>query len=184
MESVFPKYNEEQIGVLDKENVIFSSYPNEERPRYENQSKQKMNDFNELISKTVNDYIVNIKKLYDSLIEYKSNLSSNDTYDNFKYDLLQVDTSIRYLTRLSYEVQSETIKLNQNMESTKTSISDEEKKHGNMMGVYLDDKKVINSSTIMINNSVDSYKSQYISNCIMFVGIIIISIYLVKVFKR
>ena len=111
-------------------------------------------------------------------------MSSNDTYDNFKYDLLQVDTSIRYLTRLSYEVQSETIKLNQNMESTKTSISDEEKKHGDMMGVYLDDKKVINSSTIMINNSVDSYKSQYISNCIMFVGIIIISIYLVKVFKR
>jgi hypothetical protein len=184
MESVFPKYNEEQMGVLDKENLLFSSYPNEERPTYESQAKQKMNHYNDLISKTVNDYIVNIKKLYDSLIEYKLNLSSYDTYDNYKYDLLQVDTSIRSLTTLSYEIQNETMKLNKNMESTKTSISDEENKHGKMMGVYLDDKKVINSSTIMINNAVDSYKSQYISNCIMFVGIIIISIYLVKVFKR
>ena len=70
------------------------------------------------------------------------------------------------------------------MEGAKALIVTEEKKRSKLAKIYVDEQPIDNSSSIMISNSVENYKSQYISNWIMFIGIIIISISLVKVFKK
>ena len=119
-----------------------------------------------------------------NFIKYKLNPTSSNDYNAFIQSQVETDTITNSMQALFYQIQDENMILQKNLKHSKMLIIKEEKKRTKLKRIYVDEQPIDNSSSIMISNSVENYKSQYISNWIMFIGIIIISISLVKVFKK
>jgi len=165
-------------------NGKLASYTDAIRPQYEEEAKLKITQNTEKINTFFHQYISNINELMKNFITYKLNSTSNNDYDKFIQSQVSTDALTNSMQTLSYQIQDDNMKLKKQMEGAKALIVTEEKKRSKLAQIYVDEQPIDNSSSIMISNSVENYKSQYISNWIMFIGIIIISISLVKVFKK
>ena len=87
------------------------------------------------------------------------------------------------LTQISYSIQSETANMSSQTAGKKSMISKEKIYHSALLGKENDITKSDNSSSQLIDESVEMYKSQYIDNCILIFGIIILLIMTYKLYK-
>jgi len=169
--------------VSDKE-LGLASYTNQERPEYEVVASEQVVKNNEQLHIFLQKFNLNIGELMTDYSNYKLNPGVSSYYNKFVHSQLTIDEISKSTNSFSYHIQNDNAKLNQNMAHTKSLIQKEEVKRKRLMKKYAYVEPVEHSSSIMINSSVENYKSQYMSNWIMFIGVIIISISIVKVFKE
>jgi hypothetical protein len=139
------------------------------------QNRDKIDTIYQRFTSAINEYMKNY-------VQSKLDTESFEKNKDFINSQLTVDTLTQKMQTLSYNIQNDTVTLNKNMSGLKTKIQNEETMQQNLINNYSYNIPIDNTSSLMINNSIENYKSQYISNWIMFIGIIIIFICLVKLF--
>jgi len=158
------------------------SYSEVERMPFEIYATNKLQQNRDKIDTLYQRFTGSINEYMKNYVQYNLDTTSYDKYNIFINNRVEVDSLTKIMQTLSYEIQNDTVTLNKNMSGVKTLIKNEKIKQQKLIKQESYDIPVDNSSSLMISNSVENYKSQYISNWIMFIGIIIISICLVKMF--
>jgi len=139
------------------------------------QNRDKIDTIYQRFTSAINEYMQNY-------VQTKLDNESLKKNTDFINSNLTVDTLTQKMQTLSYNIQDDIVTLNNSISVLKTKIRDEEIRQQKLINDYSYNIPIDNSSSLMINNSIENYNSQYISNWIMFIGIIIIFICLVKLF--
>ena len=141
-----------------------------------NEIYEKIDEINRQFISSLGDYV-------DSYINYLLNPSSNtylNTYQNNK--TIAINNKDK-LTQLSYSIGTNISNMVLASSETKNMISDEDKYYKKLLKKINNIKGTDNGSSLLINESVELYKSQYIDNSILIVWIIAFSVILYTMYK-
>jgi len=146
-------------------------------------NKTNINKIYEKIDSTNKKFISSLKEYLDSYVNYLLNPSSNTYWNTYQMNDSIVKNNKNELTQISYGIQSETANMSSQTSGKKSMISQEQTYHNTLLGKENDITKSDNSSSQLIDESIEMYKSQYIDNCILIFGIIILLIMTYKLYK-
>ena len=142
-----------------------------------------INKIYEKIDETNRKFIGSLKEYVESYINYLLNPESNTYWDTYQKNKTIAIYNKDKLTELSYSIGNDTSKMARATSDKRNFISDEEKYYKNLLNKINNIKSSDNSSSLLINESVELYKSQYIDNTILIVGIIAFIIILYTMYK-
>ena len=131
-----------------------------------------VNKIYEKIDETNRQFMGSLKEYAESYKNYLLNPESNTYWDTYQKNKATAIYNKDKLTQLSYTIGNETSKMASDTSQKRNLISDEEKYYKNLLNKINNIKSTDNSSSLLINESVELYKSQYIDNTILIVGII------------
>jgi len=146
-------------------------------------NKINVNKMYEKIDSTNKKFFSSLKEYVDSYVNYLLNPTSNTYWNTYQMHDSIVKNNKNELTQISYSIQGETANMSSQTASKKSMISNEQTYHNTLLGKEDDINKSDNSSSQLIDESVEMYKSQYIDNCILIFGIIILLIMTYKLYK-
>ena len=169
--------------ILNKLLTFLSDFKSEDAA-FDSTTKSKIEKTINKITILIEQFHNNIKDLYTAFVNYYINKDSFEDFSRLNDAKVLINDIIA-----QFEVVTNSIKTD--IQETKTQYSKIYSVAGKSIQ-QLNDKstsiqknmEVINTTNLMIDNSVDTYKSQYISNWIMIIGIILISSYLLKTFIK
>jgi hypothetical protein len=145
-------------------------------------NREYVNKIYEKIDETNRKFAGSLKEYVESYINYLLNPSSTYwvTYQtNQSTAVFNKDN----LTKISYSIQSDTAKLASQTSEKKNRINNEEKTYKSLLKKINNINSVDNSSALLIDESTELYKSQYIDNSILIFGIIVLLVVLYKLYK-
>ena len=155
-----------------------------QRPEYEVEAFKQVEQNTDQIFFLFQQFISNLSELSNAYIQYQMDTTDNTNYNKFNNLKSIVQNAIDGMQSLSYQIQTDNMVFNGELYKIKELIKVEETKQTEMTEKYRFIQPLDNTSSLLIEDATDEYKSQYLSNWIMFIGIIIIIISLVKVFKK
>lgn len=137
----------------------------------------------EKIDETNRQFISSLGDYVDSYVNYLLNASSNTYWDTYQNNKTIAINNKDKLKQLSYSIGSDTSNMLVASSETKNMISDEDKYYKKLLKKINNIKGTDNGSSLLINESVELYKSQYIDNSILIVGIIAFIVILYTMYK-
>lgn len=146
-------------------------------------NKNIVNKIYEKIDSTNKKFFSSLKEYIDSYVNYLLNPSSNIYWNTYQTHDSIVKNNKNDLTQLSYSIQSEISNMSLKTNEKKNIINKEKMYNNRLVGEINNIDKSDNSSSQLIEESVEMYKSQYIDNCILIFGIIVIIIMTYKLYK-
>ena len=158
-------------------NNIFSYLGNNTLKKdYSNKIYEKIDETNRQFISSLGDYV-------DSYINYLLNPSNTywDTYQKNKTTAIYNKDKLR---QLSYSIGNDTSNMVSVTSEKRNMISDEDNYYKDLLNKINNIKGSDNSSSLLINESVELYKSQYIENSILIVGIIAFIVILYTMYKQ
>jgi hypothetical protein len=141
-----------------------------------NEIYEKIDEINRQFISSLGDYV-------DSYINYLLNPSSNTYFDTYQKNKSIAINNKDKLTQLSYSIGNNTSNMLLASSEKKNMISDEDKYYKKLLKKITNIKGSDNGSSLLINESVELYKSQYIDNSILIVGIIAFIVILYTMYK-
>jgi len=146
-------------------------------------NKNYINKIYEKIDETNRKFIGSLTEYIESYINYLLNPGSNTYWDTYQKNKTMAIYNKDKLTELSYSIGINTSNMARATSEIRNLISDEDKYYKNLLNKINNIKTSDNSSSLLINESVELYKSQYIDNTILIVGIIAFIIILYTMYK-
>ena len=145
-------------------------------------NREYVNKIYEKIDETNRKFAGSLTEYVESYMNYLLNPSSTHwtTYQSTQATAVFNKDN---LMKLSYSIQSDTAKLASQTSAKKSRINDEEKSYKSLLKKINSINSVDNSSSLLMDESTELYKSQYIDNSILIFGIIVILIVLYKLYK-
>jgi hypothetical protein len=175
--------DDEYKKVLNNFFTFLSDFKSEDTA-FEGATKTKIEKYINKITVLIEQFHNNIKDLYTAYVNYYTDTSSYEAFSNLNDAEVLINDIIAQFEVITNNIQSDIqevkTKYSQTYSDANKSIQDV-----NYQSTSINrNMEVINTTNLMIDNSVDTYKSQYISNWIMIIGIILISTYLIKIFTN
>jgi len=145
-------------------------------------NKEYVTKIYEKIDETNRKFAGSLTEYVESYINYLLNPSST-YWVTYQTNQATAVFNKDNLMKLSYSIQSDTAKLASQTSAKKSRINDEEKSYKSLLKKINSINSVDNSSSLLMDESTELYKSQYIDNSILIFGIIVILIVLYKLYK-
>jgi hypothetical protein len=153
----------------------------------ESSSATKIPNYVTTINKTNDDinrqFIASLKDYMDSFINYLLNPSSNVYFNTYNTNKAITNNILNKLTNLSNSITVYISELSTQTSNRKNQISDEEKYYQKLLNKINNISSSNNSSSILKDESLELYKSQYIDNSILIFGIILLFIVFHTMYK-
>jgi hypothetical protein len=156
--------------------ISFNSTSATKIPDYVTTINKMKDDINNQFIASLNDYM-------DSLINYLLNPSSTVYFNTYNTNKAIAENILNKLTNLSNSIVSYISELSSQTSNRKNQITDEEKYYQKLLNKINNISSSNNSSSILKNESVELYKSQYIDNSILIFGIILLFIVFHTMYK-
>jgi hypothetical protein len=145
-------------------------------------NREYVNKIYEKIDETNRKFAGSLKEYVESYINYLLNPSST-YWVTYQTNQATAVFNKDNLTKISYSIQSDTAKLASQTSEKKNRINNEEKTYKSLLKKINNINSVDNSSSLLIDESTELYKSQYIDNSILIFGIIVLLVVLYKLYK-
>jgi len=146
-------------------------------------NKEYVNKIYEKINETNNKFIASLKEYVDSYVNYLLNSSSNTYWTTYQNKKATAVNNKDNLIKLSYSIESDTKKIASQTADKRGRINNEEKTYKKYLKKINNLKSSDNSSSLLMDESNELYKSQYIDNCILIVGILVLLIILYRMYN-
>jgi len=146
-------------------------------------NREYVNNIYEKIDETNKKFIASLKEYLESYVNYLLNPSSNTYWVTYQTKKTTAVNNKDNLTKLSYSIETDTAKMASETSDKRGQINNEEKTYKKYLKKINNIKTTDNSSFLLMDESVELYKSQYIDNCILIVGIIVLIIILYRMYK-
>jgi hypothetical protein len=121
------------------------------------------------------------KKAY---ILYQTSPNYGDYATNYAYYTGNIQTINSNLFTTKNGIQSDLASLSTDTSNLNDKLADEKKKYATLLQKKENIEGTVNGSSEMISNSKEIYKSQYISNWMMFLSIFILSGFMATTFRK
>jgi hypothetical protein len=145
-------------------------------------NREYVNKIYEKIDETNRKFAGSLKEYVESYINYLLNPSST-YWVTYQANQATAVFNKDNLTKISYSIQSDTAKLASQTSEKKNRINNEEKTYKSLLKKINNINSVDNSSSLLIDESTEMYKSQYIDNSILIFGILVLLVVLYKLYK-
>ena len=149
----------------------------------ENNLIGQANQFNEKINATKTQFFSALDDFKKYYVYYNKNPEVDEFQNYYTNSKSQLQTMSRDLFLTTNNVDKNIEILDSEMSSIGVKLENEKKLNGELMKVLSSLENTHNGSEILIDNSKDTYNRQYYYNWEIFIGILIVSGLLVKLFK-
>ena len=149
----------------------------------ENNLIGQANQFNEKINATKTQFFSALDDFKKYYVYYNKNPEVDEFQNYYTNSKSQLQTMSRDLFLTTNNVDKNIEILDGEMSSIGVKLENEKKLNGELMKVLSSLENTHNGSEILIDNSKDTYNRQYYYNWEIFIGILIVSGLLVKLFK-
>jgi hypothetical protein len=119
-----------------------------------------------------------------SYILYQTSPNYGDYATNYAYYTGNIQTINSNLFTTKNRIQSDLVSLSTDTSNLNDKLADEKKKYATLLQKKENIEGSVNGSNEMISNSKEIYKSQYISNWMMFLSIFILSGFMATTFRK
>ena len=142
------------------------------------------NQFNEKINTIKSQFFSALDDFKKYYVYYNKNPEVNEFQNYYVNSKGQLQTMSRDLFLTTNSIDKNIEILDKQMSAISVQLNDEKKLNKEMMELIANLENTQNGSEILINDSKTKYNNQYIKNWEIFVGILIISLLLGKLFKN
>ena len=149
----------------------------------ENNLIGQANQFNEKINATRTQFFSALDDFKKYYVYYNKNPEVDEFQNYYINSKSQLQTISRDLFLTTNNIDKNIEILDSEMSSIGVKLENEKKLNGELMKVLSSLENTHNGSEILIDNSKDTYNRQYYYNWEIFIGILIVSGLLVKLFK-
>ncbi len=151
-----------------------------EQPQLIGQAKQ----FNEKINTIKTQFFSALDDFKKYYVYYNKNPEVNEFQNYYVNSKGQLQSMSRDLFLITNNIDKNIEILDKNMSAISAQLDDEKKLNKEMMQLIANLENTQNGSEILIDDSKTKYNEQYVRNWEIFVGIIIISVGLSRLFKH
>jgi hypothetical protein len=151
---------------------------------YSKEEDYLINNINEQIQENYNQFFINITIFINNYIKYILNPTSNDNFNSYNTSKANVDYIQGKLFNISNYIDEQTNIINNKIQQMKDDIGNQQNSYNKLLKSLGAQDGMDHESSLMIDESVDLYKIQYIKNIILIIGVIILIFMLIKVYNK